>query len=381
MRAFFRLLVLASVAGSVALTSSFGLGTIGHGRLVGSASVRADYDSNIFISDTRIDDYVTTADAALRYIRDSGILTFEAAIGATATAFLDHKNENSFDPFFEGKMGYSPSDKTTMRGNIAFRRTSVANEQVNDRTQSNDFLLDGSFEHLTSEKLGLRFLGNYSHSAYHTAGYSDVLSYGLCAHAVHVYSPKLKLLAGVTVLEWWTDDRSPGRRSPSSNDIRYSVGAEGELAPKVSGDVNIGYVQRDFDSTGFGDAGALYLSSRVAWSATEKTTWSLVLSQNFGVSAADQSVKTLSATLNLRRKFTEKLNFDSSVGADRSTYTSFNNIGNRKDDGYVIRGRLNYLFKDNITMDVSTGYRDNDSDLAVSTYDRFNIGAGLSVRF
>jgi polysaccharide biosynthesis protein VpsM len=381
MRTFFRLVIVVSLAGSVALTPSFGLGTIGHGRLVGNASVRVDYDSNIFISNTQIDDYVTTFDGAVRYVRDSGILTFEAAIGTSVTAFLDNNDENTIDPFTEARFGYSPSDKTTMRGNVVFKRSSIANEQVNDRTQSNDFLLDGSFEHLTTEKLGLRVLGNYAQSAYHTAGYSDVLSYGLGAHVVHHYSPKLKLLAGVTMLEWWTKDRAPGRRSPSSNDVRYSVGAEGELAPKITGDFNVGFVQREFDSTGFGDTSALYLSSRIGWAASEKTTLSLVLSQNLSVSAADQSVKMLSGSVNLRQSFTEKLNFEGSAGVDRATYVSFNNIGNRKDDGYVVRGRLNYLFTDSVAVDLSTGYRDNDSNLATSTYDRFNIGAGLSVRF
>ena len=381
-RTFIRRTIVASAVGGVVTTSAFALGTIGHGRLVGNASVRADYDSNIFVNSSQVDDYVFTANGAVRYIRDSGMLTMETAAGASALAFLDHSKQNTVDPFVEGKFGYQPSDKTDVRGNLSFHRNSIANEVVNDRTQSNDLMLTGSVEHLPTEKLGFRFLGNYSDSAYQTAGYSDVLSYGLGVHAVHVYSPKLKLLAGVTMLEWWTDDRAPGRRSPSSNDVRYTVGAEGELGAKLTGDASVGWVQRSFDSSGFGgDTGTLFLSSRISWAAAEKTVITLVGSQDLSVSAADQSQKALSISLNLTQGISEKLSFEGGVGVDRATFTSFNGIGNRKDDGYVLRGRLNYALKDNLEIDVSTGYRNNDSNIAVSNYDRFNFGAGVSLRF
>ncbi len=359
----------------------FALGTIGHGRLVGNASVRGDYDSNVFVNNTQVDDYIVTTNGSLRYVRDAGILTFEASVGATAYAFTDDNDQNSIDPLFEAKFGYLPSSKTELRGNLSFIRNTVANDAVNARTQSNDLTMDSTFQHLTTEKLGFRLTGNYSESAYRTTGYSDVFNYGLGVHGIHVYSPKLRVLAGVTMLEWWTDERPGSRASPSSQDWRYSLGLEGELAPKVSGDFNVGLVDRSIDAVGFSDDSSLFLSSRISWLASEKTTWSLLLSQNLSVSAADQSVKSLNASLVLRQTLTERVNFEGSAGIDRSRYSSFNNVGNRRDNGYILRGRLNYTLNDYVGFDVSSGYRNNDSNLTISDYDRFNIGAGVSVRF
>src|SRR6185369_8368144 len=137
--------------------------------------------------------------------------------------------------------GYQPSDKTNLRGGLSYRRNSIGNATVNDRTKSNDLLLDGRFEHLATEKFGWRLDGVYSNMNYLTTGYSDVESYSVGAHAVHVYSPKLKLLGGITTGEGWTSGVR-GRRGVSSQDWRYTVGAEGEFAPKVTGDVSVGWV-------------------------------------------------------------------------------------------------------------------------------------------
>src|SRR3954468_6758686 len=85
--------------------------TLGHGRVVSSVGARVDYDSNIFLSNTEVDDWIGSLNADVRYIRDSGMVTLEAAAGATAMAFADHSDQNGVDPFISGKFGYQPSDK------------------------------------------------------------------------------------------------------------------------------------------------------------------------------------------------------------------------------------------------------------------------------
>lgn len=376
-----RFILLATLGGMVAIPSAGAFVTLGHGRLVGTTTARADYDSNIFVSNRQIDDLVGTLTGEVRYVRDAGIVSLEAAAGATWLGFAEHSELNSFDPHLTAQLGYKPSDKTDARAGLAFRRNSIGNEAVNARTESNDFDLDGSVDHLTSEKLGLRLTGAYVLSNYLTPGYSDIESYSAGAHAVYEYSPKLKLLAGITTLESWTDSEVVGRAGVSARDWRYTVGAEGEFAPKVTGGVSAGIVQRQFKTTGFDDTASLYFSGQVTWTASEKTSWSAVASEDLSLTAADQSARTLSLSLSLNRELVEKLSFVGSVGVDRSTYTGFNGVGGRKDDGYTVRARLDYTLRDNASVDVSAGYRDNGSTVAISDYDRFNFGAGITVRF
>lgn len=381
MRAYPRIFLFALAGALVLGQRATAITTVGHGRLVGTGSVRLDYDSNIFVNRSEVDDLVGTLTGEARYVRDAGIVTFEAAGGLAALAFFDHSALNSVDPYLRSQLGYTPSDKTSALGSLDYRRNSIGNEAVNARTKSNDLMLDGSVEHLPSEKLGFRFTGSYFDSDYLTAGYSEVQNYTLGAHVVHIYSPKLKLLAGLTAVEWWTDAAGTGRRDAGSKDLRYTVGAEGDFASKLTGQASVGMVHRSFNGSGFNDSDALYLMTRVKWAASDKTTWIAQADQNLNFTAADQSVRNLSLTVGLNEKLMEKLTFEGSVGYDRSNYSGFNGLGSRSDHGYVIRGRFDYSFTDLASFDISFGYRDNSSTIAFSDYSRLNIGVGVNVRF
>lgn len=376
-------------AALAAAPSGWSFVALGHGRLIGSATLRADYDSNIYVSNSEVDDLIGTATGEIRYVKQPGIVTFEAATGLSAIGFVDNSDQNGVEPFVQAEVGYNPSDKTKARGLLSYRRVTMANESVNDRTKSNDFLFDGTVEHLTTEKLGFRFVGNYQHSTSLTTGYSDTERGSIGLHGVHLYSPKLKLLAGVTAGTADSGGES-GRRAIDGSDVRYTVGAEGEFAPKVTGEVNVGYAHREIDGVGGGSTGTLYLLSRVSWQASEKTTLSLVASSDFGVSAADQSVKTTRFAVELSQRFSEKMIFDGSVGFDSSRYRGLGvapgvvgvgGIANRDDDGVIARGRVTYLLRDDTSLEVSAGYRDNDSTLATAKYDRVNLGAAVLFRF
>ncbi len=376
-------------AALAAAPSGWSFVTLGHGRLIGSASLRADYDSNIYVSSSEVDDLIGTATGEMRYVRQAGIVSFEAATGLSAIGFVDNSEQNGVEPFVEARIGYDPSGKTSARAALSYRRVTMANESVNDRTKSNDFLFDGSVEHLTTEKLGFRLTGNYQHSASLTTGYSDTERGSIGAHGVHLYSPKLKLLAGVTAGTAESGGEN-GRRAIDGSDVRYTVGAEGEFTRKVTGEFHVGYAHRDLDGPGAGDTGMLYLLSRVSWQAAEKTTWSLVAARDFGVSAADQSVKSTRFAIELSQRFSEKMIFDGSFGIDSSRYEGLGvvpavpgarPIANRDDDGVVVRGRLTYILRDDTSLEVSAGYRDNDSSQAIATYDRFNLGAAVLFRF
>ncbi|MEY2882132.1 MAG: hypothetical protein RLZZ15_4512 [Verrucomicrobiota bacterium] len=372
---------------------------VGHGRLVGTATARLDSDSNVYVSGTKkASDIVGTANGELRYIQDASEVTFEAGVGLTALAFADHDELNVIDPRVSAKLGYKPSDKTDFTSDIGYARNTVANEALNDRTKSNDFTFNAQLEQNVTEKLGLRGRIGYSSQDYSTVNYSDVFSYTLGVDAVHYYSPKLKLIAGITTIENWTSNRSVGRRDPSGKDWRYTVGAEGEISPKVTGKVSAGLVSREFNTAGLEDTNAFYFSSSLAWAAAEKTIWTLTASQDLSLSAADQSLKSSVLAIGFQQGLSEKVTLDGSVGFDHANFSSVTlqrAVGatparlvrsSRIDDGVVLRARLNYVLTADVTADLSAGYRNNDStdgsaNLKASTYDRFNIGAGLSVRF
>lgn len=372
----------ASVAfAAFSLASSLLAAEIGRSRVVSTLGVRLDYDSNIFVNNSEVSDWVYGMNGSVRMIHDVSQVTTDVGVTAIGQMFSDHSDQNSFDPGIDARVGYVPSDKTSMKAAAGLRRNSQANEALNTRSKSTDFVFNGQWDHLTTEKFGVRLSGDYFKSDYRTSGYSDLARYTLGAEAIYVYSPKLRTFAGFTWGESWTSNRSFNRRNPGGDDKRYTVGFEGELAPKITGDLRVGVEQREFATAGFGDDSAFYISSRLTWAAAQKTLWTLRASQGLNVTASDQSAKNFDAGLVLTQELAERFSLEGSVGYTRATYSAFGGAGARRDHGVSARLRANYALSEAAALDASVGIRNNNSSLAVSDYQQVNFGAGFTYRF
>lgn len=358
---------------------------IGHGRIESSVAARADYDSNIFINSSEISDEIFTLTPEVHYVRDQGICTTDLGLGVNLVRFSDHASQDSEDPYFSGHIGYAPSDKTLLTSDVGIKRVSQADETLNARTTSNNYTYAGLFQYLFSEKLGYRLTANYGLNDYRTLGYSDVETFTLGLDGVYVYSPKLKALAGFSYGESKTTNRFPGHGDPSSQDYRYSAGLEGEIAPKVTGTIRAGVADRQFDNAGFKNSTAIFLATGLKWAATQKTSFTLDASNDFGTTAGDQSSKTFNVTLGIQQVLSDKLTLDGGVDYTHGNYTPSGTgvfaVPGRTDDSESARLRLVYTFTSLVSADVSAGYRHSESTLATATYDRITYGVGITVRF
>lgn len=354
---------------------------VGRSRVVSTLGARLDYDSNIFLNNSEVSDWIYAMNGSVRMIHDVSEITTDVGVSALGQMFSDHSGQNSFDPGIDARIGYMPSDKTQLKAAADWRRNSMANDLLNARVKSTEFVTNASWEHLTTEKFGVRVSTDYHKSDYRSAGYSDVASYDVGAEAVYVYSPKLRTYAGVTWGESWTSKRAFNRPNAGGDDVRYTVGFEGELAPKVTGTVRFGLAQRDFATAGYGDESAFFIASRITWAAAEKTVWALNVDQGLNVTAADQSVKNLAASLVVTQELAERLSLEGSIGYTRANFSVFGGAGARRDNGTSARVRLNYALNENASIDASAGVRNNNSSLKVSDYQQVNVGAGFTYRF
>jgi polysaccharide biosynthesis protein VpsM len=360
---------------------------VGRGRIETTLGVRTDYDSNIFLNNTQQDDMTATANAAARYVHDVGLISAEATLNVSAVKFFDNTDEDSVDPSLTGQATYTPSDKTTLTGSAAYSRQTVANEAVNGRTKSDNLVLSGSLQNLFSEKLGYRVSGGFDGGSYLTTGYADVMSYNAGVSAVYVYSPKLTTTTGFNYRESWTDNRVAGSGDPSNKDYRYTIGFEGELAPKLSGTLDLGVVKNSFNSSQFDSSSAMFAGAGLKWVAAQKTTVSLNGSHDFGLTAANQSSKVGSVSLGVTHVLNPKWTLDGGLSYSHAGYQGLNKDFDRKDDIVRLRGRVSYALASNVNVDLSAGYADAQSSSAdanveaYATYHRVNVGVGITATF
>lgn len=354
---------------------------LGRSRVVSNATVRVDYDSNILLNQSEVEDLIASTTLGTRLVHDASVLKTEAGITAHGYLFADHDENNAFDPGVDGRVAYAPSDKTDFMGKASYARQSQPNEALNDRAESNELLVEGSFRHLATEKLGYRFEADYRSSDYRSAGYSDVKRSGFGADVLWQYSPKLQVFVGLNASTSETRNRPGGRLNAGGDDTRFTVGFEGDVSAKVTGFLRVGVVRREFEVAGRGSDEALFVDTQLHWEAAEKSLWVLSASQDFGVTAVDQSSKSFNLSLSLTHDLSEKVSLESSVGYTHAEYTSFTAFGSRTDEGANGRLRLNYTLRSDLVADVSLGYRNIDSTLGLSSYDQLTCGAGLSYRF
>jgi len=378
-----------------AILSLLGLGVhlhaagieVGRGRIETTLGVRTDYDSNIYLNNTQQDDMTATANAAARYVHDVGLISAEATLNVSAVKFFDNTDEDSVDPSLTGQATYTPSDKTTLTGSAAYSRQTVANEAVNGRTKSDNLVLSGSLQNLFSEKLGYRVTGGFDGGSYLTTGYADVMSYNAGVSAVYVYSPKLTTTTGFNYRESWTDNRVAGSGDPSNKDYRYTIGFEGELAPKLSGTLDLGVVKNSFNSSQFDSSSAMFVGTGLKWVAAQKTTVSLNGSHDFGLTAANQASKVGSVSLGVTHVLNPKWTLDGGVSYAHASYQGLNKDFDRKDDIVRFRGRVSYALASNVNVDLSAGYADAQASSAdanveaYATYHRVNVGVGITATF
>lgn len=385
--------IFCSAAAGVLVAASLTLqaATTDFGRVDVSLSAREDYDSNIYLTSSDIDDYVTTGSAAVNFTRDVALLNSQASVGATGKYYSRHTGLNTVDPFVNGALTFTPTDKTTVNGSASYARVTGPNETVHDITTSDNLDLGGSFQNLFSEKLGYRLSAGYKDDNYQTANYAETLSYNGGLSAVYVYSPKLTITGNYTHRESWVKDRPKGSGNPASKDERFTVGFEGELAPKTSGVLEVGAQHRKFDNAAFGSGeDGFYAAVKLKWVPAEKTAVNIDLTEDFDTTATAQSAKAGSAQLTVTQTLDKEWSIDGSVGYSHGQFRGgyevlkaghLANDQDRTDDTYRIKGRIVYAIATNVNIDLSAGYSHTDSTFAVSTYNRAIVGVGLTASF
>lgn len=375
------ILAIAAFGAAVLARAQTDSGLLAGGRIETDATAEFSHDSNIFLNSNQISDWDASLDASANYTRDIAEVSSNASLGFNSDAFARYTGQDDVDPFANGSLTYRPSDDTVTTGSFSYARNTLANQQLNTRTKSNDLNLSGSFQDLVTGKVGYRLTGSYLDSNYLTTGYADVLDYNAGLDAVYVYSPKLTLLAGYAYGQFWNRNRAAGDADAASRDSFYTVGAEGEVAPKVTGTIEAGAEYETFDRSTFNNGGAFFLSTGLNWAAAEKTTVSLNAAQNFDLTAVEQSARDTSINLGATQALDAQWGIGGSVAYIRADYQGALRVGDRLDNTYQVEGKVTYAVTTNVTFQCAIGYDKVNSTIAFSAYDRLLTSVSVVARF
>ena len=369
------------LAGSfiAAVPTAFSLGKVGRGTLNVSADLTLEYDTNIYGNSVEEDDMSAIFTPGISYNRSVGTISTTAELGVRSISFTDTSGQDSIDPYVNMTFNMDRDLKGRVSAGFNYARTTEANEVLLARTTSDEFSGNFRVDYFYSDKTGVRMDTAFRVSDFASAGFGDVQSTSIGGGLLYRFSQKLTAdlsysFSPEKVL------RSPIIASnPNSDNHRISFGLDGEIRPKLNGSISVGSVSRDFNIGGSDKT--MLVSSNLAWTASEKTTWNAIVSNNFDTTPGSESAKIFSATLALRQVLTQKVSITTSVSHIETELDQRPGPVTRSDEALLLNATLIYRLNDHYNASGGISHRISTSTLALAEYDRTIISLGLSATF
>jgi polysaccharide biosynthesis protein VpsM len=372
-------LAISSLGILAATPSALAFAEVARGKLTATAKVAYEYDSSIFANSGEVSDYSVIFSPSLSYSRNVGIISSSAQLTVSAINFQDTTGQNSVDPSLNASINIDRAQKGQISQSFSYARRSAANETLNTRAKSDEVRGATRVDYYFSEKTGYRVNLAYRLSDYLSNGFNSVDSYSVGGGMVYKYSPKLTASA--------TYGYSPERATnlgnspvsnPSSTNHRFQVGLEGQVAPKLTGNVSVGMVYRDFDLGGSTEA--LLMATVLSWTANEKTQVTGSISNDFDTTPGAESAENFNTGLTVRHSLSEKVMLGAGYTYQHSKLEQKPGPVRRTDESNTVSVNATYRFNENFNLTGSISHRKSDSTLARAVYDRnvVNLAAAYS---
>ncbi len=180
------------------------------------------------------------------------------------------------------------------------------------------------------------------------------------------YSPKLQASLGY---QYRNTDLAGN--AVDFKDHFFSVGARGEFTPKLTGQVRVGYVTRDFSNNR--DESDIGAGVDLTYAASEKTSFTIGASSDFETTPTGENnqVKSLNSGANFR--IDEQWSWNVDVSLRSMDYAT------RTDDMMSLGGGFAYTYNENLRFAGRFVHKNQDSPLATATWDNnvFSLSANL----
>ncbi|MBI2813171.1 MAG: outer membrane beta-barrel protein [Opitutae bacterium] len=223
-------------------------------------------------------------------------------------------------------------------------------------------------EFTISEKTSLAVGIMLSNTNYNPVAYTDSSIVSLPIDVYYRTDPKLSWSLGYAYRS-----TNLGGGGNDSNDNFLNIGARGEFTPKLTGQIRLGYTQRSFDVGG--DQSLFGFNGSLAYQLSDKTSYQVNGSNDFGSSGYGDSTKNFSLGFSANSKISEQWAFNGGLSYRRSQYA-------RRTDDFV-EGLLavTYALNNTVNFGASYTYRNNSSSAAGLDFTNSVFSLGANVRY
>jgi maltoporin len=380
MNKFLLLPACASLLSSAALLQASPLYSVGDNLDVffdGSSSLR--WSSNLFRDDTdEVDDLVWTVKPGFEFNFGRGASNADLVLN-TSYEILRYEDNSDVDVELAHvqALGSYESARLLVSGSASFdeRQSSSSNsDDVNlDADLARSEVVDAGFdaEYQYSSKFSFGFGVNYNDLKYvevDAGNFADTEAVTLPFDVFYELTPKLDLSLGYINRETDVEGGSDGDYDKTTE--FYNVGLRGDLLPKLSGSLKLGYIDDEQ-----ADEGMFGADLDLSYAVSQKLTSSLLLSRDYSVSGTGQTIEKDSVTVRASYAIDAKYSVSGNLGYEQRDYAA------RDDDQYSLGLRLSYKLDQNWRLGAGYTYSETDSSQAASSYTDHSLSLSASLRY
>jgi hypothetical protein len=231
--------------------------------------------------------------------------------------------------------------------------------------------LNGTGEVQLTDKSSVGGSVIYSDTDYANSGFTNWSYFEVPVDYYWKVEPKLDLSAGFRYR-----DNTVGTGGVDSQDYYYNVGARGEFAPDLTGEIDVGYNQANFDRGG--TQNGLGADSKFIYAYSPKTSVTVSLNDDYGYGANGGSgYRQPSASVGVNTALTEQWSFNAQV-----EYAQYQYIASpQRDDFYTAGVGLAYTVNRNISFRAAYNFAEDSSNIAGDSFRNNIVTFSASIRY
>lgn len=267
---------------------------------------------------------------------------------------------------FTGDLSYLETQQNTITGIGSAGLTP-------GRVDRSIFAWSGYGEYEATSKVSVGAGLQTSNTDYKTLGYRDTFSASVPVDVYYAITPKVDLSVGYRYRE--TDVEG----SWDYDDHFFNVGARGELAPKLTGNVRVGLQTREFQAPGLDNEDFVALSAGLSYALSPLAQISLNLDRDYVVNPINgNTIERTGGTIGGSYAFSQVLTGNAYFGY---FYSEYPQDSDREDDFYNVGLSLSYTPNEYVRLTGGVVHYKNDSSLVSNDFDNTLIEFSAALRY
>ncbi len=343
-------------------------------KVIPSVSAGVQFNDNLFLSSTN-----ETSETLWTLAPAVSVVSGEGAVNSTTFSvseqfqlYSDNSGLNTNLTLVDLASTYDDG-KMKIGVNAWFHQANQATREIRGAVLAERDLIHASVldEVQWSDKSSVLVGVTYDDTNYKPAGYRDWQWIEVPVKYYYKYLPKLDFSAGVR----YRSNKIDGTGAIDSNEIFYSVGARGEITPKLVGEVSVGYVS--FDPDAGQSKGSIGLESSLTFALTPKSSLNFAASNRYGYGAVGDSYRIATLSGGFNTALTTDLSLIGSLSYNQYDY----NTTKRTDDYWTGQIGANYAISHNLSVNGTYVYSNNDSDLPTANFKNSILALSATFQF